>query len=178
MLSAQPDLIGLVLVNTALAAAAGSLAAMSTATFLLHKMDLGMALNGILGGLVGITASADVVNPGNAIIIGALSGGLVVASIILLEKWGIDDPVSAISVHGVCGIWGTLAVGLFAPGFSLSTQAIGTFSVVGFTLVFSLITFTAIKLTMGIRADETAERTGMDAFYHGHTAYPDFLGKN
>lgn len=178
VLSAQPDLIGLVLVNTALAAAAGSLAAMSTATFLMQKMDLGMALNGILGGLVGITAGADLVNPGNAIMVGALSGGLVVASIILLEKWGIDDPVSAISVHGVCGIWGTLAVGIFGAGTSLTAQAAGTFAVVGFTLAFSFLSFAAIKYTMGIRADETAEQTGMDAYYHGHTAYPDFMGKN
>lgn len=120
--------------STLVHAVGGSLAAMSAATFLMHKMDLGMALNGILGGLVGITAGADLVNPGNAIVIGALSGGIVVGSIMLLEKWGIDDPVSAISVHGVCGIWGTVAVGVFAPG--------------------------------------------MDAYYHGHTAYPDFMGKN
>jgi ammonium transporter, Amt family len=177
VLSAQPDAIGLVLVNTALAAAAGSLAAMAAATFLMHKMDLGMALNGILGGLVGITAGADVVDPGNAIIIGALSGGLVVASIMVLEKMGIDDPVSAISVHGVCGIWGTLAVGLFAD-VSFVTQLVGTLSVVGFTLIFSFVTFTAIKLTIGIRADHEAEVSGMDAYYHGHTAYPDFMPKN
>ncbi len=177
VLSAQPDAIGLVLVNTALAAAAGSLAAMAAATFLMHKMDLGMALNGVLGGLVGITAGADLVDPGNAIIIGALSGGLVVASIIALERMGIDDPVSAISVHGVCGIWGTLAVGIFAD-VSLMVQLIGTFSVVGFTLVFSLATFTIIKYTIGIRADGEAEVSGMDAYYHGHTAYPDFMTKN
>jgi Amt family ammonium transporter len=177
VLSAQPDAIGLVLVNTALAAAAGSLAAMAAATFLMHKMDLGMALNGVLGGLVGITAGADLVDPGNAIIIGALSGGLVVASIMALERVGIDDPVSAISVHGVCGIWGTLAVGFFAD-VPLLTQAIGTFSVVGFTLVFSFVTFTIIKLTIGIRAEREAEVSGMDAYYHGHTAYPDFVAKN
>jgi len=177
VLSAQPDAIGLVLVNTALAAAAGSLAAMAAATFLMHKMDLGMALNGILGGLVGITAGADLVNPGNAIMIGALSGALVVASIMALEKMGLDDPVSAISVHGVCGIWGTLAVGIFAD-VSLLTQLIGTFSVVGFTIVFSLVSFTLIKLTIGIRADHEAEVSGMDAYYHGHTAYPDFMTKN
>jgi Amt family ammonium transporter len=94
-----------------------------------------------------------------------------------LERVGIDDPVSAISVHGVCGIWGTLAVGFFAD-VPLLTQAIGTFSVVGFTLVFSFVTFTIIKLTIGIRAEREAEVSGMDAYYHGHTAYPDFVAKN
>ena len=177
VLSAQPDAIGLVLVNTALAAASGSLAAMAAATFLMHKMDLGMALNGVLGGLVGITAGADVVDPGSAIVIGALSGGLVVASIIALERLGIDDPVSAISVHGVCGIWGTLAVGFFSD-VPLMVQLVGVLSVVGFTLLFSLATFTLIKLTIGIRAEAAAEVSGMDAHYHGHTAYPDFVAKN
>jgi Amt family ammonium transporter len=175
VLSADPAAISLVMVNTALAAAAGSLAAMATATFTLHKMDLAMALNGILGGLVGITAGADVVDPGSSIIIGALSGALVVLAISGIEKMGIDDPVGAVAVHGVCGIWGTLAVGIFAADKSFVTQLIGTSAVIGFTLVFSAIVFLSIKYSVGVRAEAKAEIEGMDAYYHGHTAYPDFM---
>lgn len=175
VLSADPGLVSLVLVNTALAAAAGSLAAMATVTFTSHKMDLGMALNGILGGLVGITAGADAVTPGDAIMIGALSGALVVFAIAAVEKMGVDDPVGAVAVHGICGIWGTLAVGIFAEGASLVTQAIGVIAVCGFTAIFSTLAMLGIKYAIGLRSDESAEIGGLDANYHGTSAYPEFL---
>ncbi len=175
VLSADPALVSLVLVNTALAAASGSLAAMATVTFTSHKMDLGMALNGILGGLVGITAGADAVTPGDSIVIGALSGALVVFAIAAVEKIRVDDPVGAVAVHGICGIWGTLAVGLFAEGASLATQAIGVIAVYGFTALFSTLVILGIKHTIGLRSEEAAERGGLDANYHGTSAYPEFL---
>lgn len=174
VLSADPAAISLVLVNTALAAAAGSLAAMATATFTVHKLDATQALNGVLAGLVGITAGADAVMPGQAIMIGALSGGLVVLAVIGIDKLKIDDPVSAIAVHLICGIWGTLAVGIWGEGKSFSAQLIGTTSIVAFTLVVSYIAVMIVKATLGLRSTEEVEVGGADAAYHGNAAYPDF----
>lgn len=173
VLSADPAAVSLVMANTALAAAAGSLAAMAAATFIMQKMDLGMALNGILGGLVGITASADGVLPGEAIIIGALSGALVVTAIKGIEKIGIDDPVGAAAVHGVCGIWGTIAVGIYVDGASVITQIIGILSVYTFTAVFCVIVLLIIKKTTGLRATYDDEMAGLDNVYHGTHAYAD-----
>ena len=118
VLSADPALTSFTLVTTCLAAAAGGLGAMLAYTFVSSKPDLSMALNGILAGLVGITAGADVINPNMAVLVGLIAGGLVVGSVITFDKLKIDDPVGAISVHLTCGIWGTLAVGLFStnPG--------------------------------------------------------------
>src|SRR5690606_1214516 len=126
-----------VLVTTCLAAAAGCIGAMLAYSFVSSKPDLSMALNGILAGLVGITAGADVINPNNAILVGFLAGGLVVGSVLMVDKLKIDDPVGAISVHLVCGIWGTLAVGLFStnPDHSLLTQAYGVLCYGVFTVV-------------------------------------------
>lgn len=174
VLSADPAAISLVLVNTALAAAAGSLAAMATATFTVHKLDATQALNGVLAGLVGITAGADAVMPGQAIVIGALSGVLVVLAVIGIDKLKIDDPVSAIAVHLVCGIWGTLAVGIWGDGKSFQAQLIGTASIVAFTLVVSYIAVMIVKTTLGLRSTEEVELGGADAAYHGNAAYPDF----
>jgi Amt family ammonium transporter len=174
VLSADPAAISLVLVNTALAGAAGSLAAMATATFTVHKLDAPQALNGILAGLVGITAGADAVMPGQAIVIGAISGILVVLAVIGIDKLKIDDPVSAIAVHLVCGIWGTLAVGIWGDGKSFSAQLLGTSSVVAFTLVISYIAVLIVKTTLGLRSPEEVEVGGADAAYHGNAAYPDF----
>jgi len=174
VLSADPAAISLVLVNTALAAAAGSLAAMATATFTVHKLDATQALNGVLAGLVGITAGADAVMPGQAIMIGALSGVLVVLAVIGIDKLKIDDPVSAIAVHLICGIWGTLAVGIWGEGKSFSAQLIGTTSIVAFTLVVSYIAVMIVKATLGLRSTQEVEVGGADAAYHGNAAYPDF----
>jgi Amt family ammonium transporter len=174
VLSADPAAISLVLVNTALAAAAGSLAAMATATFTVHKLDAPQALNGILAGLVGITAGADAVMPGQSIVIGAIAGILVVLAVIGIDKLKIDDPVSAIAVHLVCGVWGTLAAGIWGEGKDFMAQLIGTSSVVAFTIVFALIAVFIVKFTLGLRSDESVELIGADVSYHGNSAYPDF----
>ena len=128
VLSANPGPLGLVFTTTALAGVAGCLAAMTTSWLLLKKPDLSMALNGILAGLVGITAGADAMGPWSAALVGAIAGVIVVFSIIYFDSIKIDDPVGVISVHGVCGIWGTLAVAFFG-GANLGVQLIGTLSV-------------------------------------------------
>lgn len=175
VLSADPNLVSFVFVTTAIAAAAGAVSSMFTAWTLLKKPDLSMALNGVLAGLVGITAGADSVSVMSAVIIGIIAGILVVISILFLDKIKIDDPVGAISVHGTCGIWGTLAVGIFGVGdFSFMTQLIGTLSIILFTFVFSLIVFGAIKVVMGVRVSEEEEVEGLDIGEHGQEAYPDF----
>src|SRR5690606_28522791 len=120
---------GLIAINTNLSACAGASVAMFTTWFRVGKPEISMALNGVLAGLVGITASCATVSPGSAIMIGAIAGGIVVFAVELFEKLSIDDPVGAISVHGVCGLWGTLAAALFhIDGFSgrqLVSQLIG-----------------------------------------------------
>ena len=138
VLSAEPGALGLVFTTTTLGACAGALGAITTSWFLLKKPDLSMALNGLLAGLVGITANADVISVGGAIAIGAIAGIIVVFSIIFFDKAKIDDPVGAISVHGVCGVWGTIAVAIFGVGdFSMATQIQGTFLVSAFAFVFA-----------------------------------------
>jgi Amt family ammonium transporter len=143
----------------------------------IKKPDLSMVLNGVLAGLVGITAGADQMGPMSSIIIGAIAGVLVVFSVIFFDKIKIDDPVGAISVHLVCGIWGTLAVGLFgklAGGAQLMSQLIGIASVGVFTFIFALVLFAALKATMGLRVSAEEETEGLDIGEHGNEAYPDF----
>jgi Amt family ammonium transporter len=173
VLSADPELTSLVLVTTCLAAAAGGIGAMIAYAFLSPKPDLSMALNGILAGLVGITAGADVMTPGFAVLIGLIAGGIVVYSVILFDKIKIDDPVGAISVHLVCGIWGTLAVGLFSsnPEHSFVTQLIGVLAYGAFTVVCAAGLFFAIKATMGLRVSPEEELEGLDLGEHGMHAY-------
>jgi Amt family ammonium transporter len=131
-----------------------------------------MALNGILAGLVGITANADVVSVMDSIVIGAIAGGIVVISIILLDKVKIDDPVGAISVHGVCGIWGTIAVAIFGDGdFSMATQIQGALLVSVFAFVFAYVVFFVLKMTIGVRVSEEEEERGLDITEHGQEAY-------
>ena len=175
VLSADPGPLGLVFTTTALAAAAGGLFSIITSWVILKKPDLSMALNGILGGLVSITAAADVVSVMGAIAAGAIGGVLVVLSILFFDKIKIDDPVGAISVHGVCGIWGTLAVWVFGDKteFSLVSQIIGIVSVYGFAFIFSLIVFGIIKAVMGVRVDAEEEEAGLDIAEHGSPAYTD-----
>jgi ammonium transporter, Amt family len=174
VLSADPYLVSLVFVTTALAAAAGGLGSILTSWVFLKKPDLSMALNGILAGLVGITAGADSIMPGYAILTGLIAGVLVVFSIIFFDKVKIDDPVGAISVHGVCGIFGTLAVALFSDAAGFGIQLVGALSVGGFAFVFSFITFGIIKLVMGVRVSPEEESEGLDIGEHGQEAYPDF----
>ncbi|MGH0036956.1 MAG: ammonium transporter [Myxococcota bacterium] len=173
VLSADPELTSLTLVTTCLAAAAGGVAAMFTSQIVSSKPDLSMALNGILAGLVGITAGADVMTPFSAVLIGLIAGVLVVGSVIALDRVKIDDPVGAISVHLTCGIWGTLAVGIFStnPEHSFVTQLIGVLCYGAFTLVCAGILFGVLKATMGIRVSEEEEVEGLDFGEHGMHAY-------
>ena len=173
VLSADPDLTSLALVTTSLAAAAGALGAMFTSWIVTTKPDLSMALNGILAGLVGITAGADTVAPVAAILIGGIAGIVVVGSVLFFDRIKIDDPVGAISVHLTCGIWGTLAVGIFStnPEHSFVTQLIGVAAYGIFTLSAALLIFGAIKATMGLRVSEEEELEGLDYGEHGMHAY-------
>lgn len=170
VLSAHPEMIGLVVTNTALAGAGGCLASMIVTQIILKKPDVSMALNGVLAGLVGITAGADSMMPAPAILVGAIAGVLVVLAILGFEKIKIDDPVGATSVHGVCGVWGTLAVGIFGEAPFL-WQLIGTMSYALFAFVFSFIVFFIIKKTMGIRVTAEEEDIGLDISEHGQAAY-------
>jgi Amt family ammonium transporter len=173
VLSADPAATSFVLVTTCLAAAAGAIGAMIAYTFVSTKPDLSMALNGILAGLVGITAGADVINPSMAVVVGLIAGCLVVGSVLLVDKMKIDDPVGAISVHLTCGIWGTLAVGLFStnPEHTLLIQAYGVLCYGVFTVVCAATLFYTIKATMGLRVSAEEELEGLDLGEHGMHAY-------
>lgn len=170
VLSANPGPLGLVFTTTALAAAAGGVASIITSFIVLKKPDLSMALNGLLAGLVSITAGADSVEPWIAVLMGAIGGVIVVFSIIFFDKIKIDDPVGAISVHGVVGIWGTLAVGIFG-GANFMSQLIGVIGVYAFAFIFSFAVFFVIKLIMGVRVSEEEEAEGLDIAEHGAPAY-------
>ena len=177
VLSAAPGAVSLVLVTTSLAAAAGAVGAMAASWTVLKKPDLSMALNGVLAGLVGITAGADQMAMGSSILIGLSSGVIVVLSVLAFDKLRLDDPVGALSVHLVCGIWGTLCVGLFgakAGLAQLTSQLIGIAAVGVFTFAFAYILFLAIRAVMGLRVSEEEEVGGLDIGEHGNEAYPDF----
>ncbi|MEM9081827.1 MAG: ammonium transporter [Verrucomicrobiota bacterium] len=173
VLSAAPGPLGLVFTTTALAAAAGAIASIFTSMIVLRKPDLSMALNGILAGLVSITAGADVVEPWAAVLMGAVGGVIVVFSILFFDKIKIDDPVGAISVHGVVGIWGTISLVFFSEGNSFVSQIIGILAVYGFAFVFSLVLCLIGKFTFGIRVSEEEEAEGLDVAEHGAPAYTD-----
>ena len=173
VLNADPAGVSLVFVTTAMAACAGGIASIFTSWIVLKKPDLSMALNGILAGLVGITAGADSMGPWSAVIVGAIAGVIVVFSIIFFDKIKIDDPVGAISVHGVCGIWGTVAVGIFGGG-NFGIQLIGTLSISATAFILSFIVFTVVKMVFGLRVSEEEEFEGLDVGEHGQEAYPDF----
>ena len=174
VLNADPYLVSLVFCTTALAAAAGGLGAIFTSWIFLKKPDLSMGLNGILAGLVGITAGADSIMPFWAIITGVIAGILVVFSIIFFDKIKIDDPVGAISVHGVCGIFGTLAVAFFSEAAGFGIQLTGTLAISAFAFIFSLIVFGVLKAIIGVRVSSEEEAEGLDIGEHGQEAYPDF----
>jgi Amt family ammonium transporter len=179
VLSADPKLVSLVLVTTCIAASAGAVGSMLISWIVLKKPDLSMALNGILAGLVGITAGADQMNAMSATWIGLIAGVLVVFSVLFFDKIKIDDPVGAISVHLVCGIWGTLAVGLFgglAGGAQLMDQLVGILAIGVFTFAFAFVLFYVLKLTIGLRVSPEEETEGLDIGEHGNEAYPDFQG--
>lgn len=173
VLSGDPAATSRVLVTTSLAASAGGLGAMLTYMFVSTKPDLSMALNGILAGLVGITAGADVITPLMSVVVGLIAGAIVVGSVLAFDKLKVDDPVGAISVHLVCGIWGTLAVGLFStnPDHGLLPQLAGIGAYALFTAVCALILFMLVKVTMGLRVDAEEEVEGLDYGEHGMHAY-------
>lgn len=173
VLSADPGATSVTLVTTCLAAAAGCVGAVAAYMFVSTKPDLSMALNGILAGLVGVTASADSVTPLSAVIIGAIAGGLVVFSVLTLDKLKVDDPVGAISVHLVCGMWGTIAVGIFStnPDHKIGVQLLGIAAYAVFTVVCSAILFLGIKAVMGLRVDAEEEMEGLDDGEHAMHAY-------
>ncbi|PCH52487.1 MAG: ammonium transporter [Flavobacteriaceae bacterium] len=177
VLSADPAKTSLVLVTTCLAAASGGLSAFLVSLFKYKQYDLSMFLNGILGGLVGITAGADIMSVTDSILIGFIAGILIVMGVALVDKLKLDDPVGAISVHLICGIWGTLAVGIFGElaGWSqLGYQAIGVVSIGSFCLITSYAIIKTLKVTVGIRVSVEEEHEGLDIHEHGMDAYPDF----
>jgi len=177
VLSADPALTSLTLVTTSLAAAAGGVVAFLVSTLAYKNYDLTMFLNGILGGLVGITAGADQMSPTDAILIGAIAGGLIVAAVAFIDKIRLDDPVGAIAVHLICGIWGTLAVGIFgelAGGAQFVSQLIGVASYAAICISASFLILFILKKVAGIRVSETEEIEGLDSHEHGMSAYPDF----
>ena len=174
VLSADPGGVSLVFVTTTLAAAAGIIGAMITSWYVSKKPDLSMILNGSLAGLVGITAGADVISPMNSVLVGFIAGIIVVLSVIQLDKLKIDDPVGAISVHLVCGIWGTLAVGVFSAEHSLSVQALGVVAYGLFCLIGSALIFTVLKYSIGLRVSEEEEIIGLDIGEHDMESYAGF----
>tara|TARA_R110002051_G_scaffold100879_3_gene171341 strand:- start:30786 stop:32030 length:1245 start_codon:yes stop_codon:yes gene_type:complete len=177
VLSADPAGTSLVLVTTSLAAAAGGIASVFL-TFMFYKnLDLTMFLNGILGGLVGITAGADLMTPSESLIIGAIAGGIIVFAVALIDKLKLDDPVGAIAVHLVCGIWGTLAVGFFGAKAGVDQvlyQLIGIGVIGAFCCVSAFSILFTIKKVSGIRVSKEEEIEGLDLHEHGMDAYPDF----
>jgi len=170
---ADATAMSIVYVNTNIGAAGGVVAAMVLTQLLYKKVDLSIALNGALAGLVAITAGPDLTNHATSMIIGAIGGALVVISVPLLDKLKIDDVVGAISVHLVAGIWGTLCVGIFGVG-TVSTQLIGIVSIGAFVVVASSIVWVILKATVGIRIDEEDEANGSDMAECGMEAYPEF----
>lgn len=178
VLSADPGPLGLVFTTTTLAACAGAIGAIITSWIVLKKPDLSMTLNGFLAGLVGITANADIVSAMGALIIGIIAGVIVVLSVIFFDKLKIDDPVGAISVHGVCGIWGILAAAIFEvvpeggeKQFGFMGQLVGVLAVGAAAFLFSFVLFLILKVTVGIRVSEEEEAEGLDIAEHGAPAY-------
>lgn len=197
-MAADPEAISHIVLTTNLAAATGAIAATVTSRFWFGSPDLSMIINGVLAGLVAITAGCAFVNLASAAIIGIVAGAIVVFSVVAIDRFKIDDPVGAVSVHLVCGVWGTLAVGLFSTGAgvfpwygsdggplpglflggglgSLFAQAIGVLAVGSFTVVFSLAFWLLLAKTIGIRVSLETETLGLDLGEHGMEAYSGFF---
>lgn len=174
VLSADAGGVSKVFVTTSLAAAAGAVVSFFVSFMKFKTHDLSMVLNGILGGLVAITAGADLMSPGQAIIVGGIGGLIIPFSIVFFDKIRVDDPVGATSVHLACGIWGTLAVGIFGDLAGLDqfiSQLIGTAACGVFAFSISFIIFFALKKTIGIRVSEEEEKRGLDSAEHEMNAY-------
>ncbi len=177
VLSGDPELTSLVLVTTSLAAAAGGVGALILSTILYKNLDLTMFLNGILGGLVGITAGADLMSPNEAVVIGLIAGLIIVLGVAFIDRIRLDDPVGAVTVHLICGIWGTLAVGIFgskAGGDQFLFQLAGVGAAATFCSLTAFIIFYSLKKTVGIRVSKEEEIDGLDLHEHGMDAYADF----
>ncbi len=174
VLSADPAKTSLVFVTTMLGAAAGVVMAMVVTFTLHHKPDLTMVLNGALAGLVGITAGADVFTPLEAIAVGGIAGILVIGAIVGIEKLKLDDPVGAVPVHLVCGVWGTLAVGLFTDAATVGSQLMGIAAVGVACALSSFAIFFATDKLMGLRVSREEEELGLDITEHGMSAYTGF----
>jgi ammonium transporter, Amt family len=170
--------IAMIFVNTNLAAAAGACTALITSWFKFGKPEVGMTLNGALAGLVAITAGCANVTPASSVIIGAIAGVLVVIAVLFIDKIKIDDPVGAVSVHGVNGAWGTLAAGLFNIGGTsakmILVQLLGIGTCFVYTFVIAFIMFKILAATVGLRVSPEEEIEGLDVTEHGGEAYPDF----
>jgi len=162
-------------VATTLAACGGAVGAMFTSWLIVGKPDVGFTINGVLAGLVGITAGAASIGFGLAIVTGLVAGVIMVGSVIGLERLGIDDPVGAISVHGTAGLWGLIAVALFSADAGLVTQLVGAAAIAGWAFLTSFLVFKLIDLTMGMRVGSDEEHTGLDRSEHGGQAYPEFV---
>ncbi|MCL4122418.1 UNVERIFIED_CONTAM: hypothetical protein GTU68_044499 [Idotea baltica] len=177
------ELIGTVATNTFLASAAGGMSTMFYTYFRYGQIDITMTINGVLAGLVAVTAGCNVVEPGSAIIIGLIAGILVDIAVLYIDKVKIDDPVGAIAVHGVNGLFGTIAVGLFAADGGLFfgggsallvTQLIGVLAIAAFSFLVTFLVMTIMKKTIGIRVSEKEEQAGIDAVSFGVEAYTTF----
>jgi Amt family ammonium transporter len=177
VLSADTSNTSLVLVTTSLAAAAGGIGASISSFAVFRNFDVTMFMNGILGGLVGITAGADLMSPLEAITIGLIAGIIIVIAVKLMDTLRLDDPVGAIPVHLCCGIWGTLAVGIFGSMASLEQlliQLISLMTVGGFCCLSACLIIIPLKKFYGIRVSSKHEVEGLDIHEHGMDAYADF----
>ena len=170
--------IAMIFVNTNLAAATGAVLAMITSWIKFGKPDVGMSLNGALAGLVAITAGCANVSPTSSIIIGAIAGVIVVFAVIMFDRIKVDDPVGAISVHGVNGAWGTLAAGIFNMGGTsakiIGVQLVGIAACFIWTFTAAYILFKVIDMTIGLRVSAEEEAKGLDLVEHAGNSYPDF----
>jgi len=177
------EMIGQVATNTFLASAAGGIATMIYTQFRYGTIDITMVINGVLAGLVGITAGCNVVSPYSAILIGLVAGVLVDIAVVLVDKMGVDDPVGAIAVHGINGAWGTLAVGLFAMEGGLFTgggasqfvtQLIGLVAIASMAFITTFALMSILKATVGVRVSKEDELAGLDAAEYGIESYTEF----
>ena len=174
---AEANAVSLIFVNTNMAAAGGLIAALLLSRLLFGKADLTMAINGALAGLVAITAEPLTPTPGVATLIGMVGGLIVVGSVIFMDKIKIDDPVGAISVHGVAGMWGLLAVPLTNEGATFGAQIYGLVVIFSWVFISSFIVWYIIKMTVGIRVTEEEEYEGVDISECGMEAYPEFTNR-
>ncbi len=162
-------------VTTTLAASAGAVGAMFTAWLVTGKPEVGYTINGVLAGLVGITAGTASIGFGLSIVTGLIAGALMVGSVILLERRGVDDPVGAISVHGTAGLWGLVAVALFSSDATLGPQIVGALAIIAWAFSTSYVVFKLIDRTLGMRVTQEEELIGLDVSEHGSDAYPEFV---